>query len=225
MAPDSSTQAVDVTGHAEQAMGQIIGFQTLVLATLSGVVTALLGYLAIYAMLASRAMEVLGRHGPQYSIARDVLPQFSGSIPVWKAVGWLYYNAHWAGVKFQEVGQQGGNFLNFLAYEGGVYAWLWLLPAALTVMAGALIASRAGGQSLRESALAGATVTVGYGLVLLAGTAVFAVEVGGVYVSPELTFVALLGFPAVFGALGGIVTGLRHRWENSTELVSHEDRR
>lgn len=211
MPPESSTQAVDVTEHAGQATGRVIGVRTLALGAASGVLTALLGYLAIYAVLASRVMDILARHGPQYSIARDVLPQFSGSIPVWKAVGWLYYNAHWVGVKFQEVGQQGGNFLNFLAYEGGVYAWLWLLPAVLIVMAGALIASRSGAQSVRESALAGATVTVGYGLVLLAGMTVFAVEIGGVYVSPELTFVALLGFPVVFGALGGGVRGLRNR--------------
>jgi len=211
MAPEPSTQAVDSPEYAEPTTSRAIGTRTLVRGLVLGIVTALLGYLITYAVLGSRAMDLLARHGPQYSIARDILPQFSGSIPAWKAVGWLYYNAHWAGVKFQEVGQQGGNFLNFLAYEGGVYAWLWLLPAVLVTAAGALVASRASTRSLGKSALAGATLTVGYGLVLFAGTAVLAVEVGGVHVAPELTFLAFLGFPAVFGALGGGVRGLRNR--------------
>jgi len=211
MASESPTRPTGTAERTARAATREIGLRTLALGTVSGVGAALLGYLLTYALLASSAMSVLARHGPQYSIARDVLPQFSGSIPVWQAVGWLYYNAHWASVKFQQVGQQGGNFLNFLAYEGGALAWLWLLPAIILVGTGALFAYLTDLRTWNAGALAGATITVGYALALLVGIEGLAVEVSGVLISPELTLVALLGFPLVFGCLGGLLGSIGNR--------------
>lgn len=171
--------------------------------TVLGAVAALLAYLATYAILAGDALALIARYAPAYSIARRVFPAHLDAVPVWKAVAWHFYTAAGGGVKFEVLGQQGANTLHFVDYAGGLYAWLWLVPALLVLVAGAAVALAGRAERPREGAVAGVLVTVGYLPATVLASGSLAVVVAGFRVGPETSVAMVLGYPIVFGALGG----------------------
>ncbi|MFB6080252.1 MAG: transporter, partial [Haloferacaceae archaeon] len=130
-------------------------------------------------------------------------------IPVWKAIGWLFYNAHLVETRIPGFG--GPRTVNFIAdAQAGSVPVLYLLPPVVLLGAGAVVALIAGMDAPGVGAGAGALVALGYLPLALVGALVVGYHVGDGQVAPDLvTAVALAGvlYPAVFGGGGGALVG------------------
>ena len=167
----------------------------------AGAAAYLLGYVLVYAWQASAVEESL--QGVNF-----VAELFGGqTVPAWKAVGWLYYNAHVVAIRVPAVGG-GSRSVNLLdRAEDGSLVVLYLLVPLLLALAGAAIARYGDADRPGTAAAAGAAVVVGYLPLAVVGAFAFAHTFGGdIRVAPDLiTAVALAGvvYPAFFGAVGG----------------------
>lgn len=183
----------------------------------SGVTTFFLGFAVTYAWVASEVESAL-------SGANAVVALFGeATIPTWKAVGWVFYNAHLVALEIPMPG--GAVSRDLIAAEGGSVG-LYLVPPVLLTLAGWLVARTAydlGGSrvglpatdaddgssvSVTDGARAGAAIVVGYLLVAVAGAFALSADAFGATVGPDLlgaAAVAGLLYPVLFGALGGAV--------------------
>lgn len=138
-----------------------------------------------------------------------------GSVEsVLAVLGWLFFSVH--GVAIQRQG--GGetvvvDVFSILRIDQPVL--FRLVPAVLLFLAGFVVAHRVTGDlSVVASTLAGASVVVGYGLLVALGTIAFAVEFGGVRYQPVQSAALLLAglaYPLASGGAGGLVRGLLGR--------------
>lgn len=169
-----------------------------------GVVSYLLGYAVAYLF-----------------VAVEDHPLFD-TIPAVDATGFMFYNMHLANVNTRgdrAVGSE--HLLSALAARDGLTVpepvW-YLVPIGLLTAAGYLLVARrsVAEGSTGEAAALGATVSVGYLPMALLGSSVFSSErtdvVGNTLTTTQPEFgaaVVVVGvlFPAVFGALGGVVRG------------------
>ncbi|MFB6073903.1 MAG: hypothetical protein ABEJ89_02695 [Haloarculaceae archaeon] len=209
--PTPAIEPAGSTGSSESGLGTQAGFVAAAVGTVAGILAPVVGYALTYSLLAPSARAVLRRHAPVYGIAQAVIPAHVDAVPTWKLVGWLFYNAHGGQVQFTVLGELGANALNFVADEGGAIGWLWLLPAALLVVAGAAVVLVAGVGGLRDGALAGAAIAPAYAVVVLAAAPEFAVTAAGYRMALPSSFVAVIVFPLCFGALGGALVGALRR--------------
>jgi len=174
---------------------------TLLRGAAAGVVAYLLGYLVTYAWQAPSVDESL--QGINF-----VASLLGGqTVPTWKAVGWLFYNAHVVATRVPTVGG-GERVVNFLdAADDGSLVLLYALVPVLLVLAGAAVARYGKADRPGTAAAAGASVVVGYFPLAVVGEFAFAHTFAeGVRVAPDpVTAVALAGivYPAFFGAVGG----------------------
>ncbi|MWG34225.1 transporter [Halomarina oriensis] len=179
---------------------------TVVSGGVGGAVAWLLGY-ALTHLAASRQVER----------ALSDLNTFVGvvggnEIPTWKAVGWLYLNAHT--VVLRITGLPGGTQTYDLIAEseGGSAALLYLVPVVVLLVVVAVAVAVSGARDAGSGAVGGAGAVVGYLLV----TAVFALltahSLGGdVRAAPALVSALLLAgfaYPLVVGSVAGAVVGL-----------------
>ena len=166
----------------------------------SGLTAYLLGFGVVYSVMASEVEAALS--GLNAAVALLGEP----TIPTWKAVGWLFYNAHMVAVEIPTPG--GAVSRDLLAAQGGPVA-LYLAPPVLLTLAGWGVARQARDlPDVRAGARAGATVVVGYLLVAVAGAFVLSADAFGATVGPDLlgaAAVAGLLYPLVFGSLGGAI--------------------
>jgi hypothetical protein len=166
-----------------------------------GVAAYLLGYLLTYAWRAPAVEESL--RGVNF-----VAELFGGeTVPTWKAVGWLFYNAHVVATRVPALGG-GDRMVNFVSQsDDGTFVLLYALVPVLLVLAGAAVARYGNAERPGSGAAAGAAVIVGYLPLAVVGAFAFAHTFGGdLRVAPDLvTAVALAGvvYPAFFGAIGG----------------------
>ena len=166
-----------------------------------GVTAYLLGYVLVYAWQAPAVEESL--RGINF-----VAELLGGeTVPAWKAVGWLYYNAHVVATRVPALGG-GDRSVNFIAQsEGGSLVVLYALVPLLLVLAGAAVARYEDADRVGSAAAAGAAVIVGYLPLAVVGAFAFAHAFGGdLRIAPDpVTAVALAGvvYPAFFGAVGG----------------------
>lgn len=167
-----------------------------------GVVAFLLGYVVTYAW---RAQAVEQQLRGINTIAELLGGQ---AIPTWKAVGWLFLNAHVVATRVPSLG--GGDLVNFIdASDDGTLVLLYVLVPAVIVLVGAAIARYGRTDRVGTAAASGATVVAGY----LPAAVLFTLAVphtvgGGARIAPDLvTAVAVAGvlYPAFFGAVGGAV--------------------
>lgn len=140
---------------------------------------------------------------------------FGGSgIPTWKAVGWLFYNAHFVTTRIPTPGSP--TFLNLIdASDDGSLALLYVIIPVLILLAGAIVGFLSSDQkaSLQSGVLQGALIVVGYGPAALLGAVTIRYPVGntGANIAPDLIpaiFLAGLVYPLVFGAIGGAISRL-----------------
>jgi len=120
------------------------------------------------------------------------------------ALGWPFYNAHQVDIT-SSVGTESVNYLDLIPELDPLV--FNAIPAVVLLLAGYSVASRVQ-ESLSDqaSAVAGASVAVGYVPLFIAGTFVFEVEEGPVTAGPELGgSLILFGllFAVGFGAVGG----------------------
>jgi len=138
-----------------------------------------------------------------------------GSVEsVLAVLGWLFFSVHGVTIRRQRGGESVVvDVFGVLRIDQPVL--FRLVPAVLLFLAGFVVAHRVSGAlSLPASALAGASVVVGYGLLVALGTVAFAVEFGGVRYQPvQSTAILLAGlaYPLACGGAGGLVRGLLGR--------------
>ncbi|WP_353634271.1 transporter [Halobacterium sp. NMX12-1] len=165
----------------------------------AGVVTYVLGYLVTYLWQSSNVQEQLEGF--------NVIAEFLGGdpIPAWKAVGWLFYNAH--GVGFT-VPSLGGQTTRNLVAGGEASMLLYLVPAVAVVLGGFVLARYANAADASAGAQAGAMVVAGYAVLAVVGLFVFEYAAGGSAIHPEYALGVLLAgvvYPVVLGAVGGVL--------------------
>lgn len=167
-----------------------------------GATAYVLGYLVTWILAGTRAAN-----------ATDWWP-LGGSIPEWKAVLWVFYDAHFVGTRTPEIVGPGGNvwaggdLIDTVGLLGVEY--LYAVPVLALLAVGARAAMLAGAATPREGLMAGTTVAIGYLALVVAG--LFAGSHGGIAPSP-LRALAIAGvvYPVAFGGIGGAVAGLYRR--------------
>ncbi|GAB3311363.1 hypothetical protein EI982_04730 [Haloplanus rallus] len=128
-------------------------------------------------------------------------------------VGWVFFNSHFVQtvVEADFLGFGGSSTTSFVGGDGFT-ALLYLVPVALLVGAGLAVGRARGVDGTTDGAVAGALVVPPYLVLSAVGAVLFRVSSEGLGASfsgrPELLPAILLAgvvFPAVFGAIGGIV--------------------
>jgi len=183
-APDRSSRTSGIAGGAA-----------------GGAVAYVLGYLVVYVTQSNRIEETLSG----INFFADL---FGGDpIPIWKAVGWMFYNAHFVETVFQIGGVESRNFIT--GADGGAVTLLYVLPPLLLLVAGVVAGRAAGASDPAEGAKAGAFVLAGYLPLAVIGAFLFRYA-GGEAAPDVITAVLLAGavYPAVFGAIGGAASSL-----------------
>jgi len=129
------------------------------------------------------------------------------SIGVPHAIGWAMYKAHGINPAFVVEGET-VEYFELIEYSPQI---LSAIPAVLLVAAGYVIARRVESSvSTKGSAIAGASVVVGYLPLFVILAPLFHVEWEGSAYGPELGLVGILSaavFAGGFGAVGGYLYG------------------
>ena len=178
---------------------------TIVRGAAAGAVAYLLGYVVTYAWRAPAVGEAL--QGVNF-----VAELLGGeAVPTWKAVGWLYYNAHVVATRVPTLGG-GDRLVNFIGQsDDGSLVLLYALVPLVLVLAGVAAARYSNADRPGTAAAAGAAVLAGYLPLAVVGAFVVGHTFGGdLRIAPDLlTAVALAGivYPAFFGAAGGALWG------------------
>jgi len=156
----------------------------------AGAAAWVLGYLCTYLITSS-------------DIQNSLIGQFT-DIATWKAVGWVFFNAHFVDtvVDLPVV----GGATSFVGGENGFTILLYVVPPLLLLAAGLAVGRYAGADDAASAAVGGASLVIGYGLLSIVGVFLFPTE----NVSPDpVTGVLLAGvvYPVVLGAVGAAIAG------------------
>ena len=128
-------------------------------------------------------------------------------------IGWVFFNSHFVDtvVEADVLGFGGARAVSFIGGDGFT-PLLYLIPVALLVGAGLAVGRSQGVTETADGAVAGALVVPPYLVLSVIGAVLFRVSAEALGASftgqPELLSAVLLAgivFPAVFGAIGGIV--------------------
>jgi hypothetical protein len=169
---------------------------------LAGAVAWVIGYGVSYLGAAGRIEQQLGPLNAVVGLLGG------GTLPPWKAVAWLYFNAHFVDVQVVAIGRT--EALNLVARTGGNASLLYALPPLVLVGAVALVTFLANARSARLGAVGGAAAAAGYAVCAVATALLSAHAIGAVEVRVGLLLAfALAGvaYPLVFGAIGGLLGG------------------
>ncbi|MEF8782061.1 MAG: hypothetical protein V5A39_11845 [Haloarculaceae archaeon] len=142
----------------------------------------------------------------------DEIPISDIPLPAdWQIIGWYFYQMHNVDteVSISFVGRS-----ETYTLSSSVDPWLALVPVAALVIAGFGVARAASAETLERGAVAGATVVLGYFVLVV----VFALLVGwsasraggSISVGPSPVPAAILAgvlYPVVLGAIGGAAAG------------------
>ena len=164
----------------------------------AGAGSVLVGYLTTVLLAATRALDAV-----------EVGPAPTEGLSGWKAVGWLFYNAHGVGVRFADA--DGAVAVDFVEASGGALAPLYLVPPAVLLLAGGVTTLRTDGAGPKRAAVAGATVVTGYAAALLIGSPLFGASLGPYAAAPAAPVLAAVGYPLIFGAMGGVAAAILSR--------------
>ncbi len=169
----------------------------------AGAAAYVFGYLLTYVTQQNQVEERLAG----FNFFADL---FGGDpIPAWQGVGWLFYNAHFVDTEIPSV-IGGARSLNLIAEaDGGSLALLYVVPPLLLLAAGLAVGQLSGASEPTDGAQAGVLVVVGYLPLAVVGAFLFRYAVGDGSVTPDLITAVLLAgvvYPAVFGALGGVIS-------------------
>ncbi len=181
--------------HSESSLQDV----PLVQGSVVGFLTWVLGYLFTYLIASSEIRDS--------QLSRFL--EFLGEDPAtFEMVGWVFYNAHFVDVVFEGVPFFGAE--SFLGGEEGFTMLLYAIPPLVLIGAGLAIGRYGGARDVSAGAVAGLTVVPGYLLLSIAGVFLFEITLGDASGAPDLVagiFLAGLVFPALFGALGGVLAG------------------
>jgi len=145
----------------------------------------------------------------------DIIEQLEGQEHFVDLLGWIFYNAHTVDIAVTAEGF-GGSTSTTLTLVGEPYVSdttiFHAIPAVALFAAGYVVAMRTPHRlDLVSGAIAGASVTIGYGALAYFGTSLFSATEQGLTVEPAMPaalYVVALAYPAVAGGLGGALKGL-----------------
>lgn len=163
-----------------------------------GLVAYLLGYLLTYLWQAPAIRETL-------STINTIIELVGGeTIPVWKAVGWVFYNAH--AVELQVPAMGAGSATRSLVGNGGAPSLVYVLPPLVLLVVGAGVASWTDAEELSEGVVAGAAMVLGYVVLAIVGAFLFRYSLQDAFIGPLTVHAVVLAgmvYPLLFGAIGG----------------------
>jgi hypothetical protein len=166
----------------------------------AGVAASLLAYVLTYAVAS----------GPvRNSLASTLVDFLTGDPQVWRLVGCVFYNAHFADAVVPGL-LGGGNAVDFVAQSRALPGLLYVVPPLVLPAAGVGAGRAVGATDVGGGLRAGVAVTAGYLPLAAIGTVLFEVSAGDAAAGPDpVTAVLLAGvvYPVAFGGLGGAVAG------------------
>lgn len=144
---------------------------------------------------------------------------FGDAVPVWKVVGWYFYNAHFVDIV---SGRSAGPFedaayVSLIAESSGSTAtFLYAVPPLALLAAGAVVAWRLDGDGPAGAAAGGAAAVLGYGPLAVAGALVLphaaegsflGVDVSATITVPLASAVILAGlvYPVILVTVGAVL--------------------
>jgi hypothetical protein len=168
----------------------------LVVGAAAGAAAELVGYVLVF-IITSGSLRDSG--------LRQALDALGGDLPTWKAVGWVFFNAHFVETQF-DLGVFGSSAGSFVGGEDGFTVLLYVIPPLVLVAAG-LAVGQYGDIEKPVEALTGAVgIVLGYLVRVVIDLFVF--RAGGGDAGPVLAtgvLLAGLGYPLVFGTVGGLI--------------------
>lgn len=190
----------------------------------AGIVAYALGYLLTVGATAGQVstvmrLEMAGRF-------RDPTPlgNLLATTPSeWVVGGWSFYDAHLIPTSLPTADAGGGMSVltnrHLLLDLGGPLLALYLLPALLLIGTGYLVARVGETHGAQGQTFAGASVALGYGLLVILGAFLFTAKAGQARVTASpaglRSVVFGVGYPLVFGAIGGTIADYRDYREST----------
>lgn len=174
----------------------------------AGIAAWVLGYLFTYVLTAPDIRD---------SPVRQAIEFLGGSLPTWKVVGWVFFNAQFVYTNFE--GPLFGGARSFIGGDGGFTPLLYVVPPLLLVVAGLGVARATGAWTDRDAVLAGLAVVPTYFVLSLVGLFLFTVD--GARPDPIAgALLAGLVYPALFGIVGAAIGA---RTQSSRATSSPQD--
>ena len=141
---------------------------------------------------------------------RATVEAFHGSGLTLEDVAWLFYNAHYVDLSVPTGGTYRALDGSANVLLGGFGSLFLLVPPLVLLFAGAVVTRtyRHRLRSQMDAGIFGASVVLGYFVCVLVGVYFFTAGVNATTVRPSpvpAISVAGLGYPIVFGALGGLL--------------------
>lgn len=167
-----------------------------------GVLAYVVGYLVTYLWQAPSVRDTLE--------TVNVIIEIVGgeTVPTWKAVGWIFYNAHAVDLTLPALGS--GSATRSLVGNGGAPTLLYVVPPLLLLVTGAAVAWWASADGAAGGAVAGGSIVLGYLILAVVGAFLVRYTFQESFVGPVTAHAVLLAgivYPVVFGSIGGALAG------------------
>lgn len=178
------------------------------LALLPGLVAGAGSWLIAYATI-----YVLVSEDVRDSPIHQFIDVVEGEPATYELVGWVFYNAHFVTVVLSDVPLVGSRTISTVGGEDGFTPVLYLIPAALLVLAGLALAFVHEQHDPVTGALAGVRALPAYLVLSVVGVFAFEVTIGSARGAPDLlaaVFLAGIVYPVFFGGIGGAIGGWLH---------------
>jgi hypothetical protein len=161
----------------------------------AGAVAEVVGYVFVFLITSGSIRE---------SPLRQAFEALGGDLPTWKAVGWVFFNAHFVRTQF-DLPIVGTRTSTAIGGDGGFSAVLYVVPPLLLVAAGLAVGQYRDIDEPVEALLGTVGILAGYLVLVVVDLVAFG---AGSDAGPVLgTGVLLAGlvYPAVFGTVGGLI--------------------
>ena len=167
---------------------------TIIYGVIVGISVYVVGYLVTYATAASAVNQ---------AIQGNVRLNDAGAAfaPAWKAVGWVFYDAHLVGTRLPDA----SGHVDFVGVSE--VQFLYLVPPLLLIIAGGVVAYLTRVDDPTAGVQAGLVIAIGY----LPFAVIGAILVSFVGIQPDLLRAAVVAgivYPVACGAVGGGLVGV-----------------
>lgn len=178
---------------AQTSRKQSFGTETAIYGVITGILVYVTGFLLTYMAAASAISQTVQGYTPLSNAG-------AAAAPTWKAVGWVFYDAHFVGTQLPTL----SGSVDLVGISELQY--LYLLPPVLLVAAGGIVATLMETDRVLAGVKTGMAIAIGYLLFAIVG----AILVSFAGIQPSLLFAVIVAgivYPLLFGAIGGGLVG------------------